>query len=870
MTNQTHSHSGSALVAVVLWTTILLMLVGVMFAFTSLTYTQARRETRAAQAVNLGNAGLNHGIAMLRQAATYQGEVVQKASGEIDILVSQEDNEYVVTAQSFVPDRKTFGYVCRAFRVAVNPTDLEIVSKTYAELPQCETLTIGGGNQAPTISISEPNGTNDTFVSGGLVRPTITLNDADNVVTAALYYDTNNSGYNGVPLSGECSIVPEGTNVSCDWQASITPGTYYIYGEASDGVNTVARAYSPGAFTITAGTVSFSVVAPPQGQDPTIPRNGAYTLRSHGGGGNQKVTYYTDTDGVGYNGTQLNQCANLSRDGANTTSCTWQTASMPLGTYYIYAIASGDIGINQAQAYGTQPIVIAPECADHLDNDGNGLTDFSGADPNCSNATDDYEGTNISIDHINAIARDSQNNVYAVGSRQYNARYTEMIIRKTKPDGTVDTSFGVNGFVRYTGRKYAGNGSYGTYVPADAKGLAIAVGPDDKLYVAGETTDTLLYFEDGYHTQQVTYGWFVRKYSSSGVLDTTFGYKASNAIDSPSHGMILPLEPYGGRPTSLVISPSNDVYISGESDFFTSSTGGLFNPDVPSTTRQHLAVVKVTSNGIPYDGTHASPAWGNLITSTGNASRGLFLYNAGAAYQTGDIKLDGNNQPIIVSSANPVNVTQTGNALVMLKLTTNGTLDSGFGTSGAVKYSPPSWDQASGVYGLSIQGTAAYVAFTANKQNDYISYSFLRKYSTTNGQPFDGVGASPAWGDAGTPGMINLNNGPGGIIQGKFSIHAASSNRLMVSTSFGYYAYESNGAINAGETYTQNNGRDAGLNLMVSKAGANTYGGFIYAGEVFGTVPGSPGGTPNSLNWMTVTTISNSPVRAYYDSNIHN
>jgi len=104
---------------------------------------------------------------------------------------------------------------------------------------------------APTLSISQPDGTGDTVTRGDPYNITYTLSDPDDVVTAAFYYDTNNSGLDGTAISGSCATAAEGTGVTCQWDTtSMTPGSYYVYGIANDGTNPAVSAYSPGQITI--------------------------------------------------------------------------------------------------------------------------------------------------------------------------------------------------------------------------------------------------------------------------------------------------------------------------------------------------------------------------------------------------------------------------------------------------------------------------------------------------------------------------------------------------------------------------------------------------------------------------------------------
>lgn len=112
-------------------------------------------------------------------------------------------------------------------------------------------ITVYYTNSAPTLSISQPDGTSDTVTAGDLYNITYTLADSDNTVTSAFYYDTNNTGLDGTAISGACATAAEGTDVTCSWNTTgVTPGSYYVYGITNDGVNSQVSAYSSGQITI--------------------------------------------------------------------------------------------------------------------------------------------------------------------------------------------------------------------------------------------------------------------------------------------------------------------------------------------------------------------------------------------------------------------------------------------------------------------------------------------------------------------------------------------------------------------------------------------------------------------------------------------
>lgn len=115
-------------------------------------------------------------------------------------------------------------------------------------------------NSPPSISISQPDGVSDTVVVGTSYDITYTLSDSDDIVTAAFYYDTDNTGLNGVAITGPCAAAAEGSGVTCAWNTTgMTPGSYYVYGITDDGTNPAENAYSSGQITINAQSLTFSI-----------------------------------------------------------------------------------------------------------------------------------------------------------------------------------------------------------------------------------------------------------------------------------------------------------------------------------------------------------------------------------------------------------------------------------------------------------------------------------------------------------------------------------------------------------------------------------------------------------------------------------
>jgi hypothetical protein len=113
------------------------------------------------------------------------------------------------------------------------------------------TINSGGGNAAPTLTVDEPNGVADTVTAGDSYDIRYDLDDPDNDVTVAFYYDTDNGGLDGTAISGSCTSASEGSNRTCAWSTTgMLPGSYYVYGITDDGVNPPVDAYSSGQITI--------------------------------------------------------------------------------------------------------------------------------------------------------------------------------------------------------------------------------------------------------------------------------------------------------------------------------------------------------------------------------------------------------------------------------------------------------------------------------------------------------------------------------------------------------------------------------------------------------------------------------------------
>src|SRR5262249_23491512 len=104
-------------------------------------------------------------------------------------------------------------------------------------------------NQAPTISIVEPDGTSDTANNSYTISWTDT--DPDNNAAISLYYDNNNTGADGTLITSSLTEDADGASDTYAWNtSSLANGIYYVYATINDGVNPVVTAYSSGAVTV--------------------------------------------------------------------------------------------------------------------------------------------------------------------------------------------------------------------------------------------------------------------------------------------------------------------------------------------------------------------------------------------------------------------------------------------------------------------------------------------------------------------------------------------------------------------------------------------------------------------------------------------
>lgn len=112
-------------------------------------------------------------------------------------------------------------------------------------------------NQPPSITLTAP-AEDATIYSGYIIR--WVASDPDDQASISLYYDTDNTGYDGTLIVNN---LIEGNDTSYSWNASDLPdGDYYIYAKIDDGINEATYNYAIGKLvfissnSFVSGTVS--------------------------------------------------------------------------------------------------------------------------------------------------------------------------------------------------------------------------------------------------------------------------------------------------------------------------------------------------------------------------------------------------------------------------------------------------------------------------------------------------------------------------------------------------------------------------------------------------------------------------------------
>lgn len=117
------------------------------------------------------------------------------------------------------------------------------------------TISLDSDTAPEVLTIAQPADGDDVVSEGSSFDITYTFTDADPINTPLVdfYYDSNNSGSNGVAITGACADAAVGTGVTCAWDTDgMAAGNWYVYGIGCDGTACLTT-YSSDVLTITGG-----------------------------------------------------------------------------------------------------------------------------------------------------------------------------------------------------------------------------------------------------------------------------------------------------------------------------------------------------------------------------------------------------------------------------------------------------------------------------------------------------------------------------------------------------------------------------------------------------------------------------------------
>lgn len=170
-----------------------------------------------------------------------------------DSIANYDSPTYKRVAQS-VPQNewiRNISYRLRkSFPNAKKITKIRLAGNGWDFEGYLDNIRIVGPNTPPTLTLTEPDGTDDTADTTYVIK--WTDEDPDSDAKIALYYDpdTDNTNNNQTLIVQNLSEDEE-SNTYTWYLAGVAAGDYYIYGVITDGVNSAVTAYSKGVVTIT-------------------------------------------------------------------------------------------------------------------------------------------------------------------------------------------------------------------------------------------------------------------------------------------------------------------------------------------------------------------------------------------------------------------------------------------------------------------------------------------------------------------------------------------------------------------------------------------------------------------------------------------
>ncbi len=232
----------------------------------------------------------------------------------------------------------------------------------------------------------------------------------------------------------------------------------------------------------------------------------------------------------------------------------------------------------------------------------------------------------VGNDVANSVALQADGKIIVAGSSSNNGQGSTFAVARYDTDGTLDTTFGTKGTVRTQV-----NGIYGN----NDAGSAVAVQRDGKIVVAGTSNGSFA----------------LARYNSDGTLDNTFG--SGGTVSSTYHGS----DGTGDFGRSLVIQLDGKIVVAGSA--YTFMDGG-----------NTFAVARIDTDGVLDD----------TFAEFGSVKLPLFGYGPNALGES--VALGSDGRLYVAGLFN--NDDGQGNEFALYRLRADGSLDSTFGTDGFV------------------------------------------------------------------------------------------------------------------------------------------------------------------------------------------
>ncbi len=306
-----------------------------------------------------------------------------------------------------------------------------------------------------------------------------------------------------------------------------------------------------------------------------------------------------------------------------------------------------------------------------------------------------YNGTANHHDEGQGVAIQPDGKIVVVGHSFNGSKWVAVLLRYIS-NGTLDSTFGTGGVVTY---------NRSSPVDLSVEGHGVAIQPDGKIVVLGDTMD-LPYWNANWDVILI-------RYNSNGTLDNTFGTGGAVTYNGPANGV----DWMPGNGNSLALQKDGKIVVVGSSYNWiqwdvlllrynsngtldnTFGIGGAVTYNSPANSDDYGNAVALQGDGkivVVGESFRWTSYWDALLlrfNSNGTLDNsfgtgGAVIYNGPGNnddYANG-VALQKDGKIVVVGES--YNWTSLWDALV-LRYSTNGTLDNTFGTGGVVTYNGP-------------------------------------------------------------------------------------------------------------------------------------------------------------------------------------